>query len=45
METYSDQITEVLKSQLDAAIQKGIVTFQDQISPSSRRPSSRTSAS
>ena len=31
METYSDQITEVLKSQLDAAIQKGIVTFQDQI--------------
>ena len=31
METYSDQITEVLKSQLDAALQKGIVTFQDQI--------------
>ncbi len=31
MDTYSDQITAVLKEQLDAALQKGIVTFQDQI--------------
>ena len=31
MDTYSDQITAVLKEQLDAALQKGIATFQDQI--------------
>ena len=31
MDTYSDQITAALKEQLDAALQKGIVTFQDQI--------------
>ena len=31
MDTYSDQITAVLEEQLDAAIQKGILKFQDQI--------------